>query len=345
MTQNPLALLPRRLLPWFQENARDLPWRQDRHPYHVWLSEIMLQQTRVEAVRGYYLRFLEALPTIESLAQASESQLLKLWEGLGYYNRARNLQKTAQQITGPLQGQFPSTYPDLLALPGIGEYTAGAIGSICFGLPVAAVDGNVLRVVSRFLADPAPITDPIVKKSVKTQLEEIYPAGQAGDFTQSLMELGATVCLPNGPPRCSQCPLSDQCAGYRQGNPAAFPKKAVKPLRKRQERTVFLLRCVNRLALEKRPNTGLLAGLWQLPNVEGNLSPQQALEQAAAWNVQPHNLERRQHKKHIFTHIQWEMEGYFIACGREDSRFIWVSPEVLRRDYSLPTAFRQFLEE
>ena len=338
----PLSWLPPKLLPWFDKNKRDLPWRRDRDPYHVWLSEIMLQQTRVEAVKGYYARFLEALPSVQALADCDEEQLLKLWEGLGYYNRARNLQKAAKMVA---EIGFPDTYEGLLALPGVGEYTAGAVASICFDRPVAAVDGNVLRVISRYLADPAPITEPAVKKQVKAALEAVYPAERPGDFTQALMELGATVCVPNGPPKCEICPLNGQCRAFLERKTARFPVKADKKARKEQKRTVFLLRCGNKLALEKRPAKGLLAGLWQLPNVEGELSTEQAIRQAADWGCEPHDLRTQRRKKHIFTHITWEMEGFELTCGREDPRFVWAAPEQLEQEYALPTAFRQFLEE
>ncbi len=342
MKNQQLSLLPSLLLPWYAQNARDLPWRRDRDPYHVWLSEIMLQQTRVDAVRGYYARFLEALPTVQALARCPEDRLLKLWEGLGYYNRARNLQKAAKIVA---ESGFPTTYEGLLALPGIGEYTAGAVASICFDRPVAAVDGNVLRVLARFLADDRPVTDPKVKKQAKTDLEAVYPAQNPGAFTQALMELGATVCLPNGTPRCEMCPLRAHCRAFLTSKTENFPVKNEKKPRKNEKRTVLLLYCGDKLAIEKRPGQGLLAGLWQLPNVEGHLTPDQALSQAARWLTEPHDLLTQRQKKHIFTHITWEMEGYAIACGREDTRFVWATPEQLTREYALPTAFRQFLED
>ena len=334
--------LPGLLLPWYQQNKRDLPWRQDKYPYHVWLSEIMLQQTRVEAVRGYYARFLEALPTVQHLARCPEEQLLKLWEGLGYYNRARNLQKAAKIVA---ETGFPDTYEGLLALPGVGEYTAGAVASICFERPVAAVDGNVLRVLARFLADKSPITEPAVKKRMKAMLETIYPTDTPGDFTQALMELGATVCVPNGPPKCESCPLAAQCRACLEQKTDELPVKPRKNQRKIEERTVFLLRCGDKLALEKRPDSGLLAGLWQLPNGHGTQNPDLALGQVAAWGCEPHDILSQRHKKHIFTHITWELEGFDITCGREDPRFVWATPEELQTKYALPTAFRQFLEE
>lgn len=200
-----LNMLPELLLPWYQENHRCLPWRETKEPYHIWLSEIMLQQTRVEAVKGYYARFLAALPTVEALANCDDDALHKLWEGLGYYSRVRNLKKAAQVIQERYNGQFPGEYDAVLALPGIGEYTAGAVCSIAFDLPVPAVDGNVLRVFSRLTDDPSPIDLPAVKASVRERLAAIYPK-EAGDFTQALMELGATVCGPNRKPECGSCP-------------------------------------------------------------------------------------------------------------------------------------------
>ena len=337
-----LKQLPGLLLPWYEQNKRDLPWRQDKDPYHVWLSEIMLQQTRVEAVKGYYARFLAALPTVQALADCDEEQLLKLWEGLGYYNRARNLQKAAKRLAA--EG-FPADYEGWLALPGVGEYTAGAVASICFDRPVAAVDGNVLRVLSRVLADGSPIDEPAVKKQAKAALEAVYPTDAPGAFTQALMELGATVCVPNGAPKCAICPLKGLCKAHLEDKTGRFPVKKEKKARKTQQRTVFLLRCGDKLALEKRPDRGLLAGLWQLPNVTGELKAEQAAEQAALWGCEPHDLLSVRQKKHIFTHITWEMTGYDLTCGREDPRFLWASPAQLKEDYALPTAFRQFLED
>ena len=242
--------LPGALLPWYEANRRDLPWRRDREPYHVWLSEIMLQQTRVEAVKGYYLRFLDALPSIPDLADADPDALHKLWEGLGYYSRVRNLQKAARVIVEQYGGVFPSDHAAIRALPGIGDYTAGAVASICFGQPTPAVDGNVLRVTSRVDACYDPITDPKVKKAVGARLAAVYPAGRCGDFTQSLMELGATVCVPNGAPHCEVCPCRDFCRARALGCQTELPVKAAKKERRVEEKTVFLLRCGERVALE-----------------------------------------------------------------------------------------------
>ena len=334
-----LRHLPGQLLPWYELNKRELPWRQDRAPYHVWLSEIMLQQTRVEAVKGYYTRFLQALPTIEALAEADPEQLRKLWEGLGYYSRVRNLQKAAKQVMELHGGVFPTDYSAVRALAGIGDYTAGAICSICFGLPTPAIDGNVLRVASRLLADPSLIDDAKTKKALTTALREVYPAGRCGDFTQALMELGATVCLPNGTPRCDVCPAKEQCLANKNGTWQQFPVKAKKKSRRQEELTVFLLRCGEFWAMEQRPTTGLLAELWQFPNVPGHLSDKDALSLAENWGVHPRELEKCAEKVHIFTHVQWQMRGYYLQCGAMPERFSWKKPA----DAALPTAFRQFV--
>ena len=339
-----LKQLPERLLPWFEKNKRELPWRKDREPYHVWLSEIMLQQTRVEAVRGYYERFLNRLPNIAALAAAEENELLKLWEGLGYYSRVRNLQKAAKLITERYDGVFPMEYAQVRELPGIGDYTAGAICSICFEQPTAAVDGNVLRVLARLLASHEPVTEQRVKKDWARHLEAVYPAGRCGDFTQALMELGATVCLPNGQPLCKSCPLGELCLANARGIQQKLPVKREKKPRRREQRTVFVLRCGEELAVCKRPNRGLLAGLWQLPDVEGSLSDRQALEQASAWGLRPTGIEKMVHREHIFTHVHWELTCFYLTCG-EKGDFFWVTQEQLRDEIGLPTAYRQFLEE
>ena len=270
MGNSVIKQLPSVLLPWYREHGRALPWRQSREPYRIWLSEIMLQQTRVEAVKGYYARFLEALPTVEVLAKADDELLHKLWQGLGYYSRARNLKKAAVQIVEQYNGIFPVDYEQVLALPGIGEYTAGAICSIAFDQPKAAVDGNVLRVITRLTEDVTPIDSPTLKRSVREALEEVYPK-EAGAFTQALMELGATLCGPNWKPRCTQCPCRNFCGGYLHGTAEQFPVKKPKAKRREEQYTVFIVSCEGRFALEKRPAEGLLAGLpvSQLSRVSG----------------------------------------------------------------------------
>lgn len=339
-------ILPSLLLPWYRKHKRDLPWRRDREPYHIWISEIMLQQTRVEAVKGYYARFLDTLPTIAALAECDDDLLHKLWEGLGYYSRVRNLKKAAIQIMEQHGGRFPETQAEILNLPGIGAYTAGAICSIAYDLPTPAVDGNVLRVCARLLNDPSPIDLPDTKKAVTKALEEIYPR-EAGDFTQALMELGATICGPNRAPDCGNCPCLDICLAYREGQPETLPVKAPKKEKRQEDRTVFILRCNGRYALEKRPGKGLLAGLWQFPNVTGSMNTQQALETLEALGLQPREIFREVERKHIFTHIQWNMKGMYLEVAETAGTFQWFTPEEIRSQAALPTAFRQFwdLEE
>ncbi len=339
---DPISQLPRRLLPWYREHHRELPWRQDRDPYHVWVSEIMLQQTRVEAVKGYYARFLSRLPTISDLSEISEPELLKLWEGLGYYTRARNLKKAAITIMTEYHGQFPRDYAAIRSLPGIGDYTAGAICSICFDEKTPAVDGNVLRVVSRICDDHRCTDDPKVRRSITAALAEIYPE-EAGAFTQSLMELGAMVCLPNGAPLCSRCPMGDLCLARMRNTIDRLPVRKPKKPRRQVDMTVFLLSCGDKIALERRPDTGLLAGLYQFPHLPGHLSPEEIIEAAEGWGLRPQFLEKIVSRTHIFTHIQWNMQGARLHCAVEAPQFLWVDKSA--RDHALPTAFRQFLPD
>ena len=340
-TMEILSALPERLLPWFAACARDLPWRRDREPYHVWVSEIMLQQTRVEAVRGYYDRFLRELPDIERLAAAEPDRLAKLWEGLGYYSRVRSLQTAARQIVERHGGVFPDRYEDIRALKGIGDYTAGAILSIALGQTVPAVDGNVLRVVTRLTGDGRCVSEESTKKSVRESLAAIYPAGRCGEFTQALMELGATVCLPNGAPDCEACPMADLCRS-RDGDWKHLPVKAEKKARRKEQLTVFLLRCGGRTAVRKRGERGLLAGLWEFPNVPGHLTPEAAAEQAAAWGAHPRELERSAERTHIFTHVEWDMVCYCLRCDEMPPEFVWAEDAALQGEIALPTAFRMF---
>ena len=334
--------LPGALLPWYENNKRQLPWREDTDPYRIWISEIMLQQTRVEAVKGYYTRFLEQLPTIEALADADDELLHKLWEGLGYYSRVRNLKKAAQQIMDRYNGIFPGEYAQILSLPGIGEYTAGAICSIAFDEPTPAVDGNVLRVVSRLTDDGTPIDSASYKKTVRGALAEIYPA-QAGEFTQALMELGATVCGPNRKPDCANCPCNAFCIGYQNGTAETLPVKTGKAARRIEEHTVLILSCEGYYALEKRPSKGLLADLWQFPNVPGKLNAEQAISKMEKMGLHPKEIMIQVEKKHIFTHIEWHMSGIYVEMADKDNRYIWHDTQALENAVALPTAFRQFL--
>ena len=338
-----LEVLPGLLLPWYRENRRELPWRQTSDPYRIWVSEIMLQQTRVEAVKGYYARFLDRLPDIAALASCDDDELHKLWEGLGYYSRVRNLKKAAQVILERHGGVFPPDHAAVLALPGIGDYTAGAICSIAFSRPTPAVDGNVLRVLARLRADAEAIDLPQVKKRVREELAAVYPTDCPGEFTQALMELGATVCVPNGEPKCSLCPCREICEGRE--NWQALPVKLPKRAKKQEDRTVFVLRCGDRYAIEKRPSRGLLADLWQFPNVAGHLSADEAVAWAEERGLHPRNVEKSIDRNHIFTHIRWDLRGWFLEVDAAAEGFTWLTLDEIDTQAALPTAFRQFREE
>ena len=307
--------LPAPLLAWYDTHARVLPWRGNPAPYRVWISEIMLQQTRVEAVKPYFERFLAELPDLEALAAVPEDVLLKLWEGLGYYNRVRNLRKAAKAILERYGGVFPSSCEELMSLPGIGEYTAGAIASISFGLPCPAVDGNVLRVIARVTENRGDVMKDKVRGEIASRLKAVYPAGRCGDFTQSLMELGATVCLPNGAPKCAECPLAELCLGFRNGTASGLPVKTKKKARREERRTVFLLRCGDRIALRRRSSEGVLAGLWEFPNVEGALPKREVVKQMEQWGLSVLHIQPSVRAKHVFTHLEWQMSSWFIECA------------------------------
>ena len=332
--------LAQALLPWYDQHVRDLPWRRNVTPYRVWVSEIMLQQTRIEAARGYFERFMAALPTVEALAAADEETVLKLWEGLGYYSRARNLYKAAKIIMEQYGGRLPADYKSLRALPGIGDYTAGAVASIAFGLPEPAVDGNVLRICARLTVCDDSIGDEKVKSAFREALRGQYPAARCGDFTSAIMELGETVCLP-GTPDCDSCPLSDMCAAHRLGRETDYPVMPAKKPRRIQPKTVFLLEWDGRVALHKRPDKGLLAGLWEFPNVDGTLTEREVLAQAAAWGCEPAEAVPCGAAVHIFTHLEWHMTGWRVRCGAAPARFQWADPAD-RAQYAVPTAIRAF---
>lgn len=333
------------LILWYEAHKRELPWRQDREPYHVWLSEIMLQQTRVEAVKEYYRRFVTALPTIPDLAEAPEEQILKLWEGLGYYNRVRNLQKAAQTICADYTGVFPSEYAQIRRLSGIGDYTAGAIASICFDAPTPAVDGNVLRVYSRLLADDANIDLQTTKKRITGKLQETYPRKNPGIATQALMELGATVCVPNGAPRCDVCPVAEICQARKQDTWRNLPVRSEKKKRKIVDKTVFILLTEDTVALHKRSASGLLAGMWEFPNVDVKLDKQEAVTQVTGWQTEPVDLLMQTSYTHIFSHVEWHMTAYYIRCRKTNKKWKWVTKESLDETYALPSAFRPFREQ
>jgi len=344
-TETTLAQLQPILLDWYRNNARDLPWRHTKNPYHIWVSEIMLQQTRVAAVLGYYARFLEAFPRVEDLASAPEDQLMKLWEGLGYYSRARNLQKTAKIIVE--MGSFPDTYEELIALPGVGDYTASAVAAIAFGRREPAVDGNVLRVVTRITDCHEDILDPKVKKRIRSQLQEIMPEKEADIriFNQSVMELGATVCGPNGAPKCDLCPAAELCLGRRNNTAELLPVKKPKKQRRIEEKTVFLLLRDGKTALRQREDSGLLAGLWEFPNVEGEQSETHASAFLVSRGLTAKRWSRKLTAKHILTHVEWHMTGYVLeVSGEGPEEFLWVDGDGLK-EHAVPSAFARYYGE
>ncbi len=317
----------RPLLDWYKLNARPLPWRENITPYKVWVSEIMLQQTRIEAARDYYTRFMETFPDVETLAEADPEQVLKLWEGLGYYSRARNLHKCAQKIWEDYGGIFPDSAEELKKLPGIGDYTAGAIASLAFNKPESAVDGNVLRVYARLNRCADNVGDGKVKSRVREELRALYPKGECAAFTSAWMELGETVCTP-GTPDCASCPLASFCKAHGAGEETAYPCLPPKKPRRIEQRRVLLLLCGERCAVRKRPEKGLLAGLWEFPNDEETSAPEGA--------------EFCGETVHIFSHVEWHMRGYILRTDREMPDYVWVSREK-RRALTIPGAFRFYL--
>lgn len=331
------------LLEWFRENRRPLPWREDRDPYHVWVSEIMLQQTRIEAVMRYYTDFMAVLPDIRSLSEIPEEQLLKLWEGLGYYSRARNLQKAAKAVTEKYGGVFPDTYDAIIKLPGIGEYTAGAIASICFNEKTPAVDGNVLRVLARVTGDARNVLDPATKKDFTAGLKQIMPE-TPGEFNEALMELGELVCLPNGAPVCDRCPLREQCAAQRDGLTEALPVRIKKTKRRQEEKTVLVIEDgEDRIAIEKREGRGLLSGMYQLPMLDGYQSEEKIRQTVSDWGLDATEIAFFKNAKHVFTHIDWLMKGFTVKTDAAGGRFTWVTRQQLAEQYPLPTAFKPFI--
>lgn len=331
------------VLTWYLENKRDLPWRRDHDPYHVWISEVMLQQTRIEAVIGYYERFIQVLPTIFELANVSEEKLLKLWEGLGYYNRARNLKRTAQIIINQYKGIFPSTYDELIILPGIGEYTASAIASICFQEKCATVDGNVLRVYTRFFNDYANISLKKEKVRIRRELEQIMP-NKSGDFNEALMEIGEVICVPKGMPNCGQCPLRRGCLARKEGTYFDLPVKDLQNKKKELDYTILIFRYQNKIAIRKRKDGGILAGLWEFPNLEGNYSMEELRHYLTCRGISYQSITKFVSHIHIFTHQKWKMISYLIdLTSYIDYDLMFQEVEVIQNHYAIPTAFRPFL--
>lgn len=335
------------LVQWYRENKRDLPWRENPEAYRVWISEIMLQQTRVEAVKGYYDRFLKTLPDVQSLAEAEEDQLLKLWEGLGYYNRVRNMQKAARQILVDYHGVFPSDYEEIRSLTGIGSYTAGAISSFVFGKPEPAVDGNVLRVLTRILADHSDIMKQSTKTKMEKALRKVIPEGSPSDFNQGLIELGAIVCVPNGEPKCQECPVSHLCRAREDGRISEFPVKKKAKARRIEDKTILVFRDDEEIAIGKRDKKGLLAGLYELPNVPGHLSRKEVENYCKEIGLLPIRIKKLPAAKHIFSHVEWHMIGYDIRVDELEKtnkkEFLFIHPGEIEKTYPIPAAFEMYM--
>ena len=339
------------ILGWYEENKRDLPWRQTRDPYRIWVSEIMLQQTRVEAVIRYYQRFLSRLPDVSALADCPEEELLKLWEGLGYYSRVRNMQKAARCIMTEHSGVFPDTFEGILTLPGIGEYTAGAIASFAFDLPYPAVDGNVLRVTARLCAFEEDILAPASKKLLTAAVAAAQPRREAATFNQAMIELGATVCLPNGTPRCEKCPLFDKCEARRLGIEQRLPVRKKPTPRKVEQRTVLILRAGDTVALRKRPEKGLLAGLFEPFSTPDALDIRGAEALLADAGIIPLRIAPLGEAKHIFTHIEWHMTGFEVildaknaetVCKHLDTGLFFAPRDEIDGSFAVPSAYSAY---
>ena len=333
--------IPAPLLLWYRQNKRDLPWRKNPTPYRVWVSEIMLQQTRVEAVKEYYLRFMQALPTVADLAYCEEEKLLKLWEGLGYYSRVRNMQKAAREIMLRFDGVFPQSKEALTSLAGIGSYTAGAISSIAFGNPTAAVDGNVFRVISRLQQNQTVVSDPKYRKYLEQELSAVYPKDKkdCSEFTQSLFELGALVCKPQNPD-CQNCPLQDICEAKKHGTQLLFPVLPEKKARRREEVFVFLIQTDEGFCIRRREK-GVLKGMNEFPS-HVCLYGETAESVLNEWGMYEFTIKARDKYKHIFTHIYWDITCIWVRT--DSAPFDTYTLREIEESISLPTAFKQCIK-
>lgn len=336
------------LLTWFAENKRDLPFRHadgqgHKDPYAIWISEIMAQQTQIDTLLPYYERFIHQFPDVATLAAAEEDAVLKAWEGLGYYSRARNLRKAAQTIQSDFNGRFPAAYADILSLPGIGPYTAGAIASIAFGLLVPAVDGNVMRVITRLADWPIDIAGSDTKKKIGAVVTDLMSEESPGDFNEALMELGALVCTPAAP-ACLLCPWRDHCRALACGHTESLPVKTKRVRRRTLTMAVALVTDMRgRLLIEKRPTEGLLAGLWGLPIVEADDNAVPLDVALGARLGQPMQGFYLGEAKHVFTHRTWRMRVYRYTVGAFPDGCVAADRDALRRTYALPTAFAKLL--
>ncbi len=338
------------LLEWYDKNKREMVWRDRMNPYYTWISEIMLQQTRIEAAKNYFVRFVGELPDIPSLADVPEERLMKLWEGLGYYNRARNLKKAAQIVVQKYDGELPADYNQLLELPGIGPYTAGAIASIAYGIKAPAVDGNVLRVVMRYLKCGDDVAKMSVRRRVEGMLLDIMPE-RPGDFNQAIMELGEVVCIPNGNPLCEKCPLREKCQARACDCTEKYPVKAEKKSRRIEKRTILVYEYRGKTGISRRPDKGLLAGLYEFPSLEGSMTPKACKEYLQDFGIEIDCVRSMGTATHIFSHVEWHMKGIHVRLseeqdlGRIPGDVIFVTQDELTRKYTLPVAFHYYLKQ
>lgn len=339
--------LGNQLIEWYRQNKRSLPWRDTGNAYDVWLSEIMLQQTRIEAVKPKFYLFKETFPTIEDLSKADDDLLLRVWEGLGYYSRARNLKKCAQILVEQYNGKLPEEYDQLIKLPGIGPYTAGAITSIAYHKPHSAVDGNVLRIFARLFE----ITDDIRDTKTKDNIQNIIDSylknhpEQSSDFNQGCMELGEVICVPNGNPKCDICPIHEFCLASIHHKTETIPYRS--PLNKRKiiNRTLLIIRDGNHFLVHKREKNGLLAGMYEFIGVDSFLTKNEIITTLEKQNIHPLKIKKLPDAKHIFTHLEWHMHAYEITVEQIES--------IEKEDYMLfdrtdlsskaiPSAFKKY---
>ena len=331
------------LLTWYDAHRRHMPWREDPTPYHVYLSEIMLQQTQVDTVRAYYLRFLKKFPTIVSLAEGSEEDVLKLWEGLGYYSRGRNLHKSALKIVESFAGEIPMGKAELLSLPGVGEYTSRAIRSIAFHQKEIAVDGNLIRVYSRLNEDGEENLETL-KEHCESYFKKALDQEDPSHFNQALTDLGEMLCLPKAAPLCKDCPLKAYCQSAKDGTMLSYPSPKKAKEKKQEAWTLFLIETDQEIALNKRPDKGLLASLYEFPMKEGTLSEEEAKRYLQTQGIPATKLEAIGQSEHVFSHLVWELQGYRIILQEKpaNSPWIWAKKNALKEAYPLPSAFRYF---
>lgn len=323
------------LITWYNENKRELPWRENKNAYYIWVSEIMLQQTRVEAVKPYFARFIKTLPTISDLAMVDDDVLMKLWEGLGYYSRVRNMKKAAIICLEKYQGSLPNTYEELLTLPGIGPYTAGAIASIAYKQQVCAIDGNLLRVYARLFAIEEDILQEKTKRKIQAIMEQDL-AEDMGEMNQALMDFGSSICIANGNPRCNICFLMDHCQAYQEGKVHILPIRKKTKKRRKEKYTVAIYTYKDEVLVRKRDNTGLLSGLYEFMTLENHYTKKDFPTATYLGKY-----------KHVFSHVEWDMKGFLISSEHRFTKddYIWVKSTDLDKYYSIPGAFKLYKDK